>query len=235
MRRRHLGADTRLAFWYHREEEPGDINPFFLQFTSKLLRHDRITQHHRDDGVIGTGQGETCGAHFFTEQTGVRPQAIAQPRAGLHHLQYLDGGGNNGRRQGVGEQIRAGALTQPFNHLFTRSGITTGRAAERFAQRTGDDIHAAQAYAVDDGGVVQGVGDNRIFCAKQGLKQTAVGVEAGGVENRVFHSKEARQLLLKLLVAVLGTANKAYGGHTETVSIHAVFRCGNQLRVIRKT
>ena len=98
-----------------------------------------------------------------------------------------------------------------------------------------ETLRFTQANTVDDGGVVQGVGDNRIFCAEQGLEQAAVGVEAGGVENRVFHSEEVRQLLLKLLVAVLGTADKAYGGHTKTVGIHAVFCRGNQLRVIRKT
>ena len=98
-----------------------------------------------------------------------------------------------------------------------------------------ETLRFTQAYAVDDGGVVQGVGDNRVFCAEQGLKQTAVGVEAGGVQNRVFHSEEVRQLLLKLLVAVLGTADEAHGGHAEAVGVHAVFRGGNQLRVIRKT
>ena len=272
--------------------------------------------------MVSAGQGESCGAHFFTEQAGVSPQAVAQLSPGFHHLQHFNRGGHNRRRQGVGEQVRAGALTQPLNHLFARSSVAARRATKRFAQRTGDDIYAAhyvavfvgaaaifadkanrvrvihhyqrvvfirqiahafqvgdhavhgehavggdqhvagtgftglfqagfqlnhvvvgvaetlrfaQAYTVDDGGVVQGVGDNRVFCTEQGLKQTAVGVEAGGVQNRVFHSEEVRQLLLKLLVAVLGTADKANGGHAEAVGIHAVFRRGNQLRVIRKT
>ncbi|MNJ04907.1 hypothetical protein D3C73_1658940 [compost metagenome] len=55
MRRRHLGTDTRLAFRNHRIEEAGNVNAFFLQFTGELLCNDRITQHHRNNRVIGTG------------------------------------------------------------------------------------------------------------------------------------------------------------------------------------
>ena len=117
-------------------------------------------------------------------------------------------------------------FTSLFQARFQLNHVVVGVA---------ETLRFTQAYAVDDRGVVQGVGDNRIFCAEQGLKQTAVSVEAGGVQNRVFHSEEARQLLLKLLMAVLRTADKAYGGHAETVGVHTVFCSGNQLRVIRKT
>ena len=96
-------------------------------------------------------------------------------------------------------------------------------------------LRFTQAHTVNDRSVVQGVGDNGIFCAEQRLKQTTVGVEARGVQDRIFHPQEARQLFLKLLMAVLRSADKAYGGHTETVGVHALFCRGNQLRVIRKT
>ncbi len=73
MRRWHLSADTRLAFWYHREEESGDVNPFFLQLTREILRHHGITQHHRDNGVVRARKRKARGGHFFAEQTGVSP------------------------------------------------------------------------------------------------------------------------------------------------------------------
>ncbi|MNP50657.1 hypothetical protein D3C76_1449330 [compost metagenome] len=83
--------------------------------------------------------------------------------------------------------------------------------------------------------MVQGIGDNGIFRAEQGLKQTAVGVEAGGVQNRIFHTEEGGQLALQRLVAVLGAADETHGGHAKTVGVHARFSSSDQLRVIRKT
>ncbi len=83
--------------------------------------------------------------------------------------------------------------------------------------------------------MVQGIGNNGIFRAEQGLKQTAVGVEAGRVQNRIFHAEERSQFALQRLVAVLGAADEAHGGHAKTVGVHARLRGSDQLRVIRKT
>ena len=52
----------------------------------------------------------------------------------------------------------------------------------------------AQPHAVDDGRVVQLVGDHRVLGPQQGLEETAVGVEAGGVEDGVVHAQKLRQL-----------------------------------------
>ena len=275
MRRRHLGTYTRLAFWNHRIEESGDVDTFFLQLARELLRHGGFTEHYRDNGVVGAREGKPCRSHFFAEQARVRPQAVAQFAAGFHHLQHFDRSGDNRRSQRVGEQIRTRALAQPLDDFFARGSIAAGRAAQRFTQRTGDNVNAAhhvavlmgtaavfpyethsmriidhhqrivfirevanafqvgyhavhrkhavggdqhmtragftrlfqtgfqllhvvvgiaealrftQAHAVDDRRVVQGIGDNRILCAEQSFKQSAVGVEAGGVQNRVFHA-----------------------------------------------
>ncbi len=292
-----------------------------MQLARELLRHGGFTEHHRDNGVIGARKGKPCRGHFFTEQARVSPQTIAQLAARFHHLQHFDGGGDNRWRQRVGEQIRTRALAQPLDDFFTRGGIAAGRAAQRFTQRTGDNVDAAhhvavlmgaaavfthkthgvriidhhqrvvlirqiadalqvgdhpvhgehavggdqhmaragftrlfqtgfqllhivvgiaealrftQAHAVDDRRVVQGIGDNRVLCAEQGFKQAAVGVEAGGVQNRIFHTEKIGQLLLKRFVAVLGTADKAHGGHAEAVAVHPAFRGGNQFRVVRE-
>ena len=50
----------------------------------------------------------------------------------------------------------------------------------------------AQPDAVDDGGVIQLVGNHGVFGAKQRFKQSAVGVEAGRIENGVFRAEKAR-------------------------------------------
>lgn len=44
----------------------------------------------------------------------------------------------------------------------------------------------AEAHPVDDGGMVQGIGNNGVVRGQQPFEQAAVGVKAGGEENRVF-------------------------------------------------
>ena len=89
----------------------------------------------------------------------------------------------------------------------------------------------AQAHAVDDGGMVQFVGDHRILLAQQGFKQTAVGIEAGGIEDGIVHAQEIGNLLLQLLVNGLGTADKADGGQTEAPVVIAFLCSLDQLRM----
>lgn len=114
----HLGTDARLIFRHHRIEETCYVNAFLEQRIGEILRQFRISQHHRDDGMIGAGQGKTCGGHFFAEQTGVAPQAVAQRIALFQQFQHFNRRGDDRRRQRVGEQIRARALTQPLHQLF---------------------------------------------------------------------------------------------------------------------
>ena len=53
-----------------------------------------------------------------------------------------------------------------------------------------EPLGLAEPHAVDDAGVVQFVGDDRVFGPEERLEQPAVGVEAGGVEDRVLHAEE---------------------------------------------
>ena len=39
----------------------------------------------------------------------------------------------------------------------------------------------AEAHAVDDGSMVQGIGDNGVLFGEERLEHTAVGIEAGGI------------------------------------------------------
>src|SRR3546814_20799304 len=70
----------------------------------------------------------------------------------------------------------------------------------------------AQPHAVDDRGVVERVGDDGIVLAQQRLEQAAVGVEAGGVEDRVALAEEVGARLLQLLVQVLGRSEEGRVG-----------------------
>jgi hypothetical protein len=80
----------------------------------------------------------------------------------------------------------------------------------------------AQAHAVDDRGVVERVGDDRVVLVEQGFEQAAVRVEARGVQDRVLRTEEGRDRLLELLVQVLRAADEAHAGHAEAVRIQRV-------------
>ena len=45
----------------------------------------------------------------------------------------------------------------------------------------------AEADAVDDRGMVQGVGDDGVLLAEERLEHAAIGVETGGVEDGILH------------------------------------------------
>ena len=46
-------------------------------------------------------------------------------------------------------------------------------------------LRLAQAHAVDDAGMVEGIADDGILVGEEWFKHAAVGIEAGGIENGV--------------------------------------------------
>src|SRR5436189_171906 len=77
----------------------------------------------------------------------------------------------------------------------------------------------AQPHAVDDRGVIECIRDDRVLLGEQRLEHAAVGVEAGGVEQRVLGAEEGRDLLLQRLVQVLGAADEAHRGEPVAVAV----------------
>src|SRR5437660_10340340 len=67
-------------------------------------------------------------------------------------------------------------------------------------------LSLAQADAVDDARVIEGVRDHSVALIEQRLEQAAVGVEARGVQDHVLGAEEAGELLLERLVARLRAA-----------------------------
>jgi hypothetical protein len=57
----------------------------------------------------------------------------------------------------------------------------------------------AEADAVDDGGVVQGVGDDGVLLAEDRLEQAAVSVPAGTVKDRIVLAEKAGDGVFELL------------------------------------
>ena len=82
---------------------------------------------------------------------------------------------------------------------FRELGLEIGHVVVLVAQALG----FAEPDAVDDRGVVQLVGDDRILGAQDRLEQAAVGIPARGIEDRVFHSQKVGDRLFELPCAAL--------------------------------
>src|SRR4051794_1837546 len=72
--------------------------------------------------------------------------------------------------------------------------------------------------------MVEGIRDDRVILIQQGLKQAAVGIETGGVEDGVLGPQEFAQALLELLMNILRAADEPDGGHAITETIDGPVR-----------
>ena len=95
-------------------------------------------------------------------------------------------------------------------------------------------LRFTEAGAVNDGSVVQFIGNDGIFRSQNGFKETAVGIEAGRVEDDIIHTKEVCNFLFQVFVNLLGAADEAYRAEAESPVFVAGFRSFNELRIIGK-
>jgi hypothetical protein len=115
----------------------------------------------------------------------------------------------------VGDDEPVAAIRGIFQLRFQIGHVVIG-IAEPFG--------LAQPHPVDDGGMVQGVADDRVLGAEQGFEEAAVGVEAGAVQDGVLGSQKFGQAALKLLVHVLGAADETHGGQAVAVAVQGLVR-----------
>ena len=83
----------------------------------------------------------------------------------------------------------------------------------------------AEAHTVDDGGMVECIADDGIFLGEERFEDSAVGIEAGGIEDGVVGVEIAGDGLLELLVDVLCATDEAYAGHAESATVHHLLGC----------
>ncbi len=81
-------------------------------------------------------------------------------------------------------------------------------------------LRLAEPDAVNDGRVVEFVGNNCILVVEQRLKHAPIGVEGGRVQNGVFGAQKISQLPFQLLVNVLRAADKPHRRHAVAVRIN---------------
>ena len=93
----------------------------------------------------------------------------------------------------------------------------------------------AQTNTVNDGSVVELIADNCIVSSQDGLEQTAVCIEAGGVQDGIIGAQEAGNLLLELFVNILGAADETNGSNAVTSFIIGSLCSVNQSLVVAQT
>ena len=92
-----------------------------------------------------------------------------------------------------------------------------------------------QAHAIDDGSMVQAVGDDRVGRVKQRLENTAVGVETCREENRVVLAEVGGNLLFELPMQGLGAADESNRCHAEAIGLQRLMRSLDDPGVIGET
>ena len=117
MGRRDLGADARPALGDHGVEEADGEDPLLEKAGGHLLGQHGVAQHDGHDGVIAVVELEAAVRHGGLEVSRVGVQPVAQLAGSGDDLQGLEGGADDARRQGVGEQVRTGPLAQQVDDL----------------------------------------------------------------------------------------------------------------------
>ncbi len=95
-------------------------------------------------------------------------------------------------------------------------------------------LRLAQTDAVDDGGVIECIGNHGVRFAQQGLKKSAVGIETGGIQHRVLGAKKSGQARLQFPMNLLRAADEADRGHAKAIPVERLVRRLDHGRVIRQ-
>ena len=143
-----LRADTCGAVRHDRVKKADNVNAFFQHSRGEPLRLRCVANHNRDDRMhpgldrqAAFGQG---GAKIFC----IFFELVAQFCRCAEKFERLQRSRDNWRRDGVGEQIWARALPQKIDNLLASTGKPAASAAERFAQRAGNDVDPAHDAAI---------------------------------------------------------------------------------------
>ena len=138
-----LNADTSLALRHYGIVETGDVDTLLLHFGGEVLRQFCIVEHHGADGALRGLDVESGIQHLLTEICHILHQTVVQVVALVEHPEHLEACSDNCGSHRVGEEVGTRALTQHVDYLLGAGCETSHGAAERFAQRTGEDVDPA--------------------------------------------------------------------------------------------
>ena len=122
------------------------------------------------------------------------------------------------------------------HHPETRTCALLEPALEvlHVAVRVAKTLRLAEADAVDDAGVVEGVRDHGVAFVEQRFEDAAVRVEAGRVKDRVLGPEELGKRLLQLLVHLLRATDEAHRRHAVAPAVERLLGRCHDLGMIRE-
>ncbi len=89
----------------------------------------------------------------------------------------------------------------------------------------------AKPHTVDDGSVIEGVGDDRVLLGEKGLKDPSIGIEGSSIKDRIVGPAEIGDLLLQLLVDVHGPTDETDGRKPVSAVVQFLLSRLDQFRV----
>jgi hypothetical protein len=136
----HLGADAGAAMGHDGEEEARDIDAFVVERGRHVLRQPRLAQHDGHDRVFAGEKVEAEPLRARAPVACVVEERGAEAAIFFHKIDRRDPGGADGRRQGVGEEVGPRPLAQQVDDGLRPGDVTADGAAERLAERAGEDM-----------------------------------------------------------------------------------------------
>src|SRR5579883_160416 len=146
----HLHADTRGAFRYDRKAEARHEDPVREQVVAHRDGKRRVADDDRNDRAFAFERIEAQGPQLLAKIRYVVAQAVHQLGMLFEVIDRRERAARDGSRQRVGKELRTRPLYQRIDQCGASGYEAAGGAAERLAQRTGDDVDPAfQAEVLD--------------------------------------------------------------------------------------
>src|SRR5690349_4755716 len=83
--------------------------------------------------------------------------------------------------------------------------------------------------AINDGSMVELIGNDGVLLVVQGLKNATIGIKCSHVQDCVLSTQKGRYLFFQLFMNILCTANKTYTAHAITPEVNVFFSSFNHL------
>src|SRR5450755_4169280 len=146
----HLGSQARLALGHDGVRKADHVNAFLEERVRKTRGKLRVTEHDRNDRMVPRDQIEAKPGERIAKALSVLADARSHRAAffAAKELDHLERGRGDAGGHRIGKQIRTRALAQQLDDFLASRSIASRGAAQRLAQRAGDDVHLGFDSAV---------------------------------------------------------------------------------------
>src|ERR1051325_4145265 len=188
-----LAADPRRALRHHRVAEAGDEDALLEEQLAHPDRGRRLADDHRDDRGLSGERLEAELEEAIAKIAGVLAQPGHPLRVSQEELHRGEGAPRDGAGKRVAEELRPGARGEVAADALRAVDEPSRRAAQRLAERAGDDVHLAQHAMVLGGaapGPAQDAGGMAVVHHEHGAVTPAHLEESGKIGDGALHRED---------------------------------------------